>query len=107
MSSILPESWIGESRSSPLLPMVLEASRFPASIEEMAAVRLPAILAAQPTGPYRLAGHCVGGIVALETARLLMKPNYRVETVVMIDFPSVMVNGEALKRPALGAADRG
>ena len=59
----------------------------PASIEEMAADRLPAILAAQPTGPYRLAGHCVGGIVALETARLLMKLNHRVETVVMIDSP--------------------
>ena len=43
----------------------------PPSIEEMAADRLPAILEAQPTGPYRVAGHCVGGIVAFETARLL------------------------------------
>ena len=59
----------------------------PPSIEEMAADRLPAILEAQPTGPYRLAGHCVGGIVALETARLLMKLNHQVETVVMIDSP--------------------
>jgi oxalate---CoA ligase len=59
----------------------------PPSIEEMAADRLPAILEAQPTGPYRLAGHCVGGIVALETARLLMKMNHQVETVVMIDSP--------------------
>ena len=59
----------------------------PPSIEEMAADRLPAILEAQPTGPYRLAGHCVGGIVALETARLLMKLNHQVETVVMINSP--------------------
>jgi pimeloyl-ACP methyl ester carboxylesterase len=59
----------------------------PPSIEEMAADRLPVILEAQPTGPYRLAGHCVGGIVALETARLLMKLNHQVETVVMIDSP--------------------
>src|SRR5277367_5093429 len=40
----------------------------PTSIEEMAVDRLAAILEVQPTGPYRLAGHCVGGIVALETA---------------------------------------
>jgi pimeloyl-ACP methyl ester carboxylesterase len=72
----------------------------PLSIEAMAADRLPAILAAQPTGPYRLAGHCVGGIVALETARLLIRLNHRVETVVMIDSP-VMVAGEASKSPQL------
>jgi len=66
----------------------------PPSIEAMAADRLPAILAEQPAGPYRLAGHCVGGIVALETARLLMRLNHRVEAVVMIDSP-LMVGGAA------------
>ena len=75
----------------------------PASIEEMAADRLPAILAAQPTGPYRLAGHCVGGIVALETARLLTKLNHRVE-VAMIDSPRV-VGGQVLRTQ--GADGRG
>lgn len=70
----------------------------PPSIEDMAADRLPAILAAQPTGPYRLAGHCVGGIVALETARLLMKLNHKVETVVMIDSP-LMIGGKVLLGP--------
>ena len=70
----------------------------PPSIEEMAADRLAAILEAQPTGPYRLAGHCVGGIVAFETARLLTKLNHRVETVVMIDSP-LMIGGEVLKGP--------
>ncbi len=65
----------------------------PPSIEAMAADRLAAILEAQPTGPYRLAGHCVGGIVAFETARLLTNLNHQVETVVMIDSP-VMVGGE-------------
>jgi oxalate---CoA ligase len=75
----------------------------PASIEEMAADRLPEILAAQPTGPYRLAGHCVGGIVAFETARLLMKLNHRVE-LAMIDSPRV-VGGQVLRTP--GADGRG
>ena len=70
----------------------------PPSIEEMAADRLPAILEAQPIGPYRLAGHCVGGILALETARLLMNLNHRVETVVMINSP-LMVGGEAVRSP--------
>ena len=73
----------------------------PGSIEEMAADRLPEILAAQPTGPYRLAGHCVGGIVAFETARLLMKLNHRVE-LAMIDSPRV-VGGQVLRTPG---ADR-
>jgi len=76
----------------------------PPSIEDMAADRLPAILAAQPTGPYRLAGHCVGGIVALETARLLMKLNHKVETVVMIDSP-LMIGGKVLLGPRGEARD--
>jgi acyl carrier protein len=76
----------------------------PPSIEDMAADRLPAILAAQPTGPYRLAGHCVGGIVALETARLLMRLNHRVETVVMIDSP-LMIDGEVLRIPRGASVD--
>jgi pimeloyl-ACP methyl ester carboxylesterase len=78
----------------------------PSTIEAMAADRLPAILAEQPTGPYRLAGHCVGGIVAFETARLLMKLNHRVETVVMIDSP-VMVGGKAVKNPLWSDGDAG
>jgi pimeloyl-ACP methyl ester carboxylesterase len=68
----------------------------------MAADRLPAILAEQPTGPYRLAGHCVGGIVALETARLLMGLNHRVEAVVMIDSP-LMIGGAAPTIPHGGS----
>jgi pimeloyl-ACP methyl ester carboxylesterase len=76
----------------------------PPSIEDMAADRLPAILAAQPTGPYRLAGHCVGGIVALETARLLMKLNHKVETVVMIDSP-LMIGGKVMLGPRGEARD--
>lgn len=79
-------------------PHVPGGESIPPSIEEMAADRLGAILEAQPTGPYRVAGHCIGGIVAFETARLLTNLNHRVETVVMIDSP-VMRGGEALKSP--------
>jgi len=79
-------------------PHGLGGEPIPPSIEAMAADRLPAILEAQPTGPYRLAGHCVGGVVALETARLVMRMNRQVETVIMIDSPW-MIDGEVLKSP--------
>jgi thioesterase domain-containing protein/acyl carrier protein len=57
----------------------------PASLREMAAGRLPHILQFQPHGPFRLAGHCVGGMVALETARLLLAAGHDVELVAMIN----------------------
>jgi pimeloyl-ACP methyl ester carboxylesterase len=85
-------------------PHGLGGEPIPPSIEAMAADRLPAILEAQPTGPYRLAGHCVGGIVALETARLLMKMNRQVETVIMIDSPW-FIDGEVLKSPQRAPGD--
>lgn len=63
-------------------------SAVPHSIEAMAADRLPLILAAQRTGPYLLAGHCNGALVALEAARLLTKAKQSVGWVAMIDAPS-------------------
>ena len=78
----------------------------PPSIEDMAADRLPAILNAQPKGPYRLAGHCVGGIVALETARLLITLDHKVEAVVMVDAP-LMIAGEVSRyREAASGSQR-
>jgi thioesterase domain-containing protein len=44
-----------------------------ASVEEMAREYLDELRAVQPTGPYLLGGHCVGGIAALEVARLLQE----------------------------------
>ena len=61
----------------------------PRSMEGMAAERLPVILQAQPEGPYRLCGNCLGGIVAFETARLLMAAGKDVEMVCMIDPPTI------------------
>jgi oxalate---CoA ligase len=81
----------------------------PPSIEDMAADRLPAILDAQPKGPYRLAGHCVGGIVALETARLLVARNHQVEAVVIVDSP-LMIAGHistASREAVSGGGDAG
>ncbi|EIV92397.1 acyl-CoA synthetase (AMP-forming)/AMP-acid ligase II [Frankia sp. QA3] len=42
----------------------------------------------QPTGPYHLAGHSFGGLVAFETARLLTEAGGQVELLILIDsFP--------------------
>jgi len=61
----------------------------PHSIEAMAAQRLPLIMKAQPAGPYRLCGNCLGGIVAFEMARLLLAAGEEVEMVCMIDPPTI------------------
>jgi acyl-CoA synthetase (AMP-forming)/AMP-acid ligase II/thioesterase domain-containing protein/acyl carrier protein len=59
------------------------------SIEEMAADSLSSILNAQPKGPYRLYGYCIGGLVAFEAARLLIAAGEKVEFVGMIDTPTI------------------
>ena len=61
----------------------------PDSIEAMAADRLPLILEAQPDGPYRLGGQCLGGIIAFEVARMLVDAGKEVEMVVMVDPPTI------------------
>lgn len=92
------------SRLAPDLSLVAVAPHgtpdepVPNSIEAMAADRLPEILKAYPSGPYRLGGHCIGAIVALETARLLMAAQNEVEIVVMVD-PPLVVGGKWSRMP--------
>ncbi len=69
-------------------PHGLDDEPVPRSIEAMASDRLRAIVDAQPAGPYRLCGYCIGGLVAFETARLLKAAGQEVELVVMIDPPT-------------------
>jgi acyl-CoA synthetase (AMP-forming)/AMP-acid ligase II/acyl carrier protein len=76
----------------------------PPSLEAMAADRLPSIIEAQPDGPYRLAGYCIGGLVAFEVARLLVAAGKKVELVVMIDSPTV--NARPSARALLSALRR-
>jgi oxalate---CoA ligase len=61
----------------------------PPSIEAMAADRLPLIMKAQPKGPYRLGGKCLGGIVAFEVARMLVAAGKEVEMVILLDPPTI------------------
>ena len=61
----------------------------PSTIEAMAADRLPLILDAQPKGPYRLFGNCLGGLVAFEVARMLIAAGKQIEIVVLLDSPTL------------------
>lgn len=66
-------------------PHGMAGEEMPATLEEMARDRLREILAYRPHGPYHVGGHCVGGMVALETARLLISKGHEVAFVAMID----------------------
>jgi acyl carrier protein len=68
-----------------IAPHGIKGENVPPSIEEMAAQRLQQIVEFQLRGPFRLGGHCVGGMVALETARLLVASGRDVDVVAMID----------------------
>ena len=54
-----------------IAPCGLDGSPTPPSYEAMATRHVEEILRVRPAGPYRLAGLCNGGLVALEVARLL------------------------------------
>ena len=55
------------------------------SVSAMARRYLPEIIAKDPTGPYLLAGACMGGLVALEIAQLLVQQNRSVGLLVFLD----------------------
>jgi thioesterase domain-containing protein/acyl carrier protein len=68
-----------------LQPHGLDGKPVPRTIQAMAADRLAAVLAFQPSGPYLLGGFCAGGMVAFEMAQQLRKRGQRVDLVLMID----------------------
>ena len=55
------------------------------TVEEMAAHYVATITAANPAGPYALAGYSFGGIIAFEMARQLMAQGKRVKTLALLD----------------------
>jgi pimeloyl-ACP methyl ester carboxylesterase len=63
------------------------------SIPEMAERYLPEILQKDPTGPYLLAGTCMGGMVAFELAQRLVRMGRAVELLVLIDSPTAPYSG--------------
>jgi amino acid adenylation domain-containing protein len=55
------------------------------TIEQIAAACLRAVRASRPSGPYRLGGHSLGGLVAFEMACELARDGERVELLVLLD----------------------
>jgi len=67
----------------PVTPGLSTADR----VETMAARYLAAIREAQPSGPYRIGGWSMGGVIAFEMARQLEAEGEKVVQLVMIDVP--------------------
>ncbi|TRW90769.1 non-ribosomal peptide synthetase/type I polyketide synthase [Candidatus Methylobacter oryzae] len=57
------------------------------TVEEMAAYYIEAMKQVQPTGPYRVCGHSVGGWVAFEIGQQLLKQGEQIAFVGIIDTP--------------------
>jgi amino acid adenylation domain-containing protein len=57
------------------------------SVPAMARRYLPEILAKDPTGPYLLAGACMGGLVALELSQMLVQQGRQVGLLALLDTP--------------------
>jgi thioesterase domain-containing protein len=64
-----------------------EASTPDTSVEEMATHYLAQIQKVQAAGPYYLAGHSFGGLVAFEMAQRLVGAKERVACLIMLDAP--------------------
>jgi acyl-CoA synthetase (AMP-forming)/AMP-acid ligase II/thioesterase domain-containing protein/acyl carrier protein len=60
----------------------------PGGVEEIARAALADIRAARPQGPYVLAGHCFGGVVAFEAARQMRAAGEEVKLLLLLDTPA-------------------
>jgi acyl-CoA synthetase (AMP-forming)/AMP-acid ligase II/acyl carrier protein len=68
------------------------------TMEDMARLFVPQLLAAQPTGQFRIGGFCFGSVLVWEIANQLVNAGRKVEFVVLIDSPSL--NGRIALRVA-------
>jgi thioesterase domain-containing protein len=66
-------------------PWGFDGRAVPPTIEAMAEESLQALRAVQPTGPYLLGGHCVGGLIALEMAHRLRAEGEQVDFLLAIE----------------------
>ncbi|MFF4919420.1 amino acid adenylation domain-containing protein [Kitasatospora sp. NPDC001261] len=73
----------------------------PRTVAELAAHYADAITARFPDGPYRLGGWSMGGVIALETARLLTDRGAAVELVAAVDLLEPPGRTEPAAEPAL------
>ena len=85
-------------------PHPLTSRPIPDTVDGMVTELVAAIRAARPRGPYRLGGHCNGGLLAFEVARRLAAEGETVDVVVIIDASARNVRFRPLSRLTRGLA---
>ncbi|HEY1621419.1 MAG TPA: amino acid adenylation domain-containing protein [Streptosporangiaceae bacterium] len=81
------------SAGSARLPGPARPGKIAASLAGLADEYAALIRAAQPAGPYRLAGWSMGGVIAFEIARRLERGGARVGALVLLDAPFALPGG--------------
>lgn len=76
------------------------------TVEAVASETIEAIRKLQPSGPYRLGGHCFGGLVAYEVARRLQALGERVDRLVIMDAPAPQARNNELNQIEDAAPDQ-
>jgi len=61
--------------------------RVPGHLDAVVRDSIAVIRELQPSGPYLVAGHCYGGIVAFEVARQLMSKGESIRRLILLDVP--------------------
>lgn len=85
----LTKRWSDERPLFGLRSIAVDGSRPPdATVADMAARYVAEITEQQPSGPYHLAGWCLGGTIAIEMARLLRSQGDEVGLVCAIQSPN-------------------
>jgi acyl-CoA synthetase (AMP-forming)/AMP-acid ligase II/thioesterase domain-containing protein/acyl carrier protein len=64
-----------------------EQDRGPGHVRRAASESIDAMRRIQPNGPYRILGHCYGGVVAFEAARQLLDAGQEVASLLLLDTP--------------------
>ena len=69
-------------------------------VEDIAALFIEEVRTIQPEGPYRFAGQCMGGVIALEMAQQLQARGERVELLALIEtWPPAVVASDGSAAP--------
>lgn len=87
------------------LPSPLDPQELPPDIPAIAARLLRLLRRTQPTGPYRLVGHCFGGVIAYEMTRQLLADGEPVAFLGLLDSVHRSLAPPGLVTQSLDAVD--
>jgi len=77
------------------------------TIEAMAKLYTSELRTLFPRGPYRLGGHCIGGLIAIEMARLLREAGEHVDgALVITDAPNLAASTHRPTMPQAGSVEQ-